>query len=181
MRLVKWLVAGAAAFSFAAASGAAVPGRWNPRAPENSALLPAFSHGTVEPVLNAIGVRHQKTMQPGKPGFLLNFPNGRKAILTMSSCDPVGSACKALGIVSYWTKIANAPPERTARAIEQFNQRYSFAKAFIAPDGRPALQRYLTADYGFIRGNLAVNLLVFSSQADTFGNETLRPLETGAR
>jgi hypothetical protein len=120
-------------------------------------------------------------MQPGKPGFLLSFPNGRKAIATMSSCDAAGTACKALGIVSYWTKIANAPPERTARAIEQFNQRYSFAKAFIAPDGRPALQRYLTADYGFVRGNLAVNLLVFSSQADLFGTDTLRALETGAR
>jgi hypothetical protein len=175
------LIASAASLSFAAVSGAAAPGRWNPRAPENNDLLPAFSHATVEPVLNAIGVRHQRTMQPGKPGFLLSFANGRKAILTMSSCDAAGTACKALGIVSYWTRIAHAPPERTARAIEQFNQRYSFPKAFIAADGRPALQRYLTADYGFIRGNLAVNLLVFSSQADLFATDTLRALETGAR
>ena len=180
MRLVEWVITGAAAFSMAAPAGAA-PGRWNPKAPENSELLPAFSHATVEPVLNAIGVRHQRVMQPGRPGFLLSFANGRKAILTMSSCDSAGTACKALGIVSYWTRIANAPPERTARAIEQFNQRYSFAKAFVAADGRPALQRYLTADYGFVRGNLAVNLLVFSSQAELFGTEVLRPLETGAR
>jgi hypothetical protein len=181
VRLVDWVLTGAAAISLAAPADAAAPGRWNPRAPENNELLPAFSHATVEPVLNAIPVRHQKTMQAGKPGFLLTFPNGRKAILTMSSCDPAGTACKALGIVSYWTRIANAPPERTARAIGQFNQRYSFAKAFIAPDGRPALQRYLTADYGFVRGNLAVNLLVFSSQADLFAAETLRALESGAR
>ena len=42
-------------------------------------------------------------------------------------------------------------------------------------DGRPALQRYLTADYGFIRGNLAVNLLVFAGQMDLFAAEVLRP------
>jgi hypothetical protein len=168
------------AISTAVPAGAAAA-RWNPRAPENNELLPAFSHATVEPVLNAIGVRHQRVLQPGRPGFLLTFPNGSKATLTMSSCDAAGSACKALGIVSYWTRVAKAPPERTARAIEQFNQRYSFAKTFVAPDGRPALQRYLTADYGFVRGNLAVNLLVFSSQADLFWTEVLRPLESGAR
>ena len=43
-----------------------------------------------------------------------------------------------------------------------------------------SLLRYLTADYGFIRGNLAVNLLVFASQADIFANQVLRPLERPA-
>jgi hypothetical protein len=99
----------------------------------------------------------------------------------MSSCDAGGNACKALGIQSYWPKIAGAPPERTAKAIERFNQRFSFAKAYVAADGRPALQRYLTADYGFVRGNLAVNLLVFASQAELFAREVLRPLEAGGR
>src|SRR3546814_13424832 len=72
---------------------------------------------------------------------------------------------------------ANAPPGRAAAAIADFNRRYSFAKAFIAEDGRPALQRYLTADYGFLRGNLAVNLLVFANQAERFARDVLGPLE----
>jgi hypothetical protein len=95
----------------------------------------------------------------------------------MSSCDPAGTVCKALSIQSFWTRIANSPSERTAQAIALFNQRYSFGKAFVAADGRPALQRYLTADYGFIRGDLAVNLLVFANQADRFAAQVLRPLE----
>jgi hypothetical protein len=143
-------------------------------------ILPAFSQATVEPVLSAIGVRHQRTAQPGRPGFLLTFPNGSKATLLMSSCDSAGS-CKALGIQSYWTPIPGASPERTAQSIERFNQRYSFAKAFIAADGRPALQRYLTADYGFVRGNLAVNLLVFANQVERFSAEVLRPLAGSTR
>jgi hypothetical protein len=44
----------------------------------------------------------------------------------------------------------------------------------VAADGRPSLQRYLTADYGFIRGNLAVNLIVFSGQIDRFVAEVLQ-------
>jgi hypothetical protein len=162
------------------ASAAAAPAwRWNPKAPENAQALPAFSYATLEPVLAAIGARYQQAGSPGKPQLLVSFPNNRKAVLTLNACDAQG-ACKGLSIQSYWTKIANSPADRTSRAIAEFNQRYSFAKAFVAEDGRPALQRYLTADYGFIRGNLAVNLLVFSRQADQFATQVLRPLETAA-
>jgi len=154
--------------------------RWNPKAPENAQILPAFSFATIEPVLTGIGARFQRSGQPGKPSLLVTFPNNRKAMLMLGSCDAAG-ACKALSIQSYWTKIANAPPERTAQSIQGFNQRYSFAKAFLTADGRPALQRYLTADYGFVRGNLAVNLLVFASQAEKFATDVLRPLEAGGK
>lgn len=164
------------------ASTAAVPvPRWNPKAPENGQALPSFSYATLEPVLAAIGARHQRAGAPGKPQLLVSFANNRKAVLTLSACDAQGAACKGLSIQSYWTKIANSPAARTTDAIASFNQRYAFAKAYIADDGRPALQRYLTADYGFIRGNLAVNLLVFSRQADQFATQVLRPLETAAR
>jgi hypothetical protein len=171
------LVALLAFGSVATAAEAALP-RFNPKAPENSQILPSFNYAAVETVLNGIGARHQRAGTPGKPALLVSFPNNRKAVLMFGSCNAGGTNCKALSIQSFWTRIANAPPERTAAAIEAFNQRYSFAKAYVAADGRPALQRYLTADYGFIRGNLAVNLLVFSSQAEQFANEVLHPLET---
>lgn len=151
--------------------------RWNPKAPENSQLLPTFNFTTIEPVLASIGARGQRAGSPGKPALAVTFANGRRAILQLSSCDPALTGCKALSIQSYWTRIANAPPERTAAAIQGFNQRYAFAKAFLATDGRPALQRYLTADYGFIRGDLAVNLLVFAQQAEQFATSVLGPLE----
>jgi hypothetical protein len=172
------LAIGAAALAIAApAVGQGVaPPKWNPKAPENNQLLPAFSYGTVEPVLDAIGARHQRSGQGARPSLVVTFSNNRRAVLTFGSCDAAG-ACKALGIQSTWTKIANSPPEQVGRAIESFNQRYSFAKAFLLADGRPTLQRYLTADYGFVRGNFAVNLLVFANQSERFATETLRPLE----
>ncbi len=181
MRLVKALVAGTALIGAVPVQSAVVaPARWNPKAPENSQVLPNFSYITVEPVLTAIGARFQRSGVPAKPTLLVAFPNNRRATLVFSSCDPAG-ACKALSIQSFWTRIANSPPDRTAQAIGGFNQRYSFGKAFLAADGRPALQRYLTADYGFIRGDLAVNLLVFASQAEQFATQVLRPLEGAAR
>jgi len=164
------------------ASNAATPAlpRWNPKAPENNQVLPAFSYATVEPVLTAVGARFTRVgSNAARPQLNVSFANGRKAMLVMSACDPQGSACKAMSLQSYWTRIANSPPAKTAQAIEDFNRRYSFAKAFVAVDGRPALQRYVTADYGFVRGNLAVNLLVFASQSDQFATQVLRPLEAG--
>jgi len=163
--------------SLAAAGSAAAPAvRWNPKAPENAQVLPAFSYATIEPVLTAIGARSQRSGTASSPELLVSFSNNRKAVLVMSACD-AGGACKALSIQSYWTPIRNAPPERTAREIARFNQRYAFTKAYIAPDGRPALLRYLTADYGVVRGNLAVNLQVFARQAEQFATDVLGPLE----
>ena len=166
----------ALALSATAAHGA--PARWNPKAPENKQLLPAFSYAGIEGVLTSIGAKSQRSnADPARPTLMVTFPNGRKALLVMSACDDAGS-CKALSVQSFWTKIANSPADKTSKAIESFNQKYAFAKAFLAADGRPALQRYLTADFGVIRGDLAVNLLVFSDQAERFAVDVLRPLET---
>lgn len=172
---------GCCVLAAAAAQAQQLPApRWNPKAAENTQLLPAFNYATVEVVLNSIGARYQRaSTDRGKPSLIVVFPNGRRALLAMSSCDAEGAACKALSIQSDWSRITKAPPERTSQAIAGFNQRYSFAKAFLTADGRPALQRYLTADYGFVRGNLAVNLLVFANQAERLALEVLGPLEAG--
>jgi hypothetical protein len=164
--------------SMIAAAPAAQPtARWNPKAPENTQLQPAFSQASIEPVLTAIGARWQRAGTAEKPQLLVQFPNGRKATLTLSGCGEEG--CKALSIQAYWTPAPGVRPRSLAEAIARFNRRVAFGKAFVAADGRPALQRYLTADYGFIRGDLAVNLLVFAEQADKFAREVLQPLARG--
>jgi hypothetical protein len=164
-----------AALGLAGGAQAQVP--WNPRAPENNQLRPAFNYATVEEVLNAIRVRHQRSgTSPARPLIVATFPNSRRAVLSLTNCNADGSACKGLGIQSSWILPPGTSPARTGAAIEQFNRRYSFSKAFVAANGRPTLQRYLTGDYGFLRGDLAVNLLVFANQADRFANEVIRPL-----
>ncbi len=181
MRLVNYMF-GAALLAAGSAAAEPLPlPRWNPRAPENSQMLPAFSYAALEQVLASIGASHHRAAQGPKGRILVTFPNKRKATLVLGACNAEFSACKALSIQSYWTPIAGDSAERTSKAVQAFNQRYSFGKAFVAADGRPALQRYLTADYGFVRGNLAVNLLVFSNQAERFAAEVLQPLETADR
>lgn len=165
----------AAALLLAAPASAAVP--WNPRAPENSHHLPTFNYSTVETVLDSIRAQHRRAgTSAARPLIVVTFPNGRRAVISLLSCTADGSACKALGIQSSWNAPAGTAPARLQDAVNRFNQRYSFSKAYVSAQGRPALQRYLTGDYGFMRGDLAVNLLVFADQAQRFANEVIRPL-----
>ena len=155
----------------AAAQGAA---RWNPAAPENRQILPTFNYATVESVLTAIGATSQRRGTAERPALAVTFSNNRRAAILFGSCERGGAACRALSIQAVWTRPANVTAEKLATNIQQFNLRYAFSRAFMNRDGRPALQRYLTADYGFVRGNLAVNLLVFANQSERFAAEVLR-------
>lgn len=162
-----------------AAIAQVAPPRWNPRAPENTQLLPTFSYETVEPVLTAIGARFERRGNPARPALAVQFPNNRRAAIVFGSCEREGASCRALSLQSVWTVPQGASPERLVETLRRFNQRYAFSRAFVTRDGRLALQRYLVGDYGFVRGNLAVNLLVFANQAERFSAEVLRPLERG--
>jgi hypothetical protein len=179
VRLVTPIILGFAAAT--ASAQAPAPARFNPAAPENRQLLPTFNYATVEAVLTQIGARFERRGSAERPLLLATFPNNRRAAILFGSCERQGAACKSISIQAVWNRPAGATPERLGAAIQGFNQRYAFARAFLTADGRPALQRYLTADYGFVRGNLAVNLLVFANQTDRFAAEVLRPAPAAAR
>ena len=165
----------AVALAILAASPAAaqrVP--WNPAAPENRQLMASFNYATVESVLGAIGARSERRGTADRPALAVTFANNRRAAILFGSCERQGASCRAISIQAVWSRPAELPADRLAANLQRFNQRYAFARAFLTGDGRPALQRYLTADYGFVRGNLAVNLLVFANQAERFAAEVLR-------
>lgn len=171
----------AASLMLALTGAAPVVPRFNPAAPENRQVLPAFNYATVELVLNQIGARHERRGSAERPALTVVFANGRGAAILLSSCERQGAACKALSIQAVWPRPAELTVERLAANVHGFNQRYAFARAVPTADGRVVLQRYLTADYGFIRGNLAVNLLVFATQAERFQAEVLSPPAPPAR
>ncbi len=155
-------------------AAAQAPPAFNPAAPENRQVLPAFNYATVELVLTQIGVRFERRGSAERPALQVTFASGPRAGIVFGSCERQGTACKAISIQAVWPRPASMTPERLAANIQRFNQRYAFQRAYLTADGRPALQRYLTADYGFIRGDLAVNLLVFASQTARFQAEALR-------
>jgi hypothetical protein len=169
------LLAAALLTIMAAGAASAQPPPWNPAAPENRQILPTFNYATVEPVLTAVGARFVRQGTPDRPALQVTFANNRRAAIIFVSCERQGAACKAISIQATWIRPPNLTPDQLGAAVQAFNRRYAFSRGFLTADGRPALQRYLTADYGFIRGNLAVNLLVFANQTERFAAEVLRP------
>lgn len=157
-----------------AASAQTSPPRFNPASAENRQVMPTFNYATVETVLGQIGARFERRGTADRPILAITFPNNRRAAIVFGSCERQGAACKAISIQAVWNRPAGPAAGRLAGAIQRFNQRYAFSRAYLTDDGRPALQRYLTADYGFIRGDLAVNLLVFATQSERFAAEVLR-------
>lgn len=151
-------------------------GRWNPEAPENRQVLPTFNYATVESVLAEIGARYERRGAPGRPSLLVTFASGRRAAIVFGACSSDGNVCRAISLQGGWERPPGATTEGAAAALLAFNQRYAFSRAFMLSNGNLALQRYLTADYGFVRGNLAVNLLAFAAQMDLFAEEVLTPL-----
>ena len=158
----------------AAPAGAQQRVPWNPAAPENRQVMPTFNYATVEAVLRSVGAQSERRGTPDRPALAVTFPNNRRAAIIFGSCERQGTACKAISIQAVWTRPPAVTADRLAANIQAFNRRYAFSRGFLSADGRPALQRYLTADYGFIRGNLAVNLLVFANQMERFTAEVLR-------
>ena len=176
------MLAGLTATLLAVSAATAAPApRFNPAAPENNQHLPSFNYGTVESVLTQVGARFDRRGPANRPALTVLFPNNRRAAILFGSCNPAGSICRSISIQSVWNRPTGAPGERINQLIAQFNQRYAFSRALVTRDGRIALQRYLTADYGFVRGNLAVNLLVFANQADRFSQEVVQPLTSPVR
>ena len=147
-------------------------GPFNAAAPGNREVLPSVSFATVEPVLAQIGARFERAGNAEQPALTVTFANGRHAAILFGSCQ--GTNCRAISIQAVWNAPAGSDAAQLAAAVAAFNHRYAFSRALVAADGRPTLQRYLTADYGFVRGNLAVNLIVFAGQIDRFASEVLR-------
>ncbi|MGE0178491.1 MAG: YbjN domain-containing protein [Sphingomonas sp.] len=164
----------AAALLLLSASPAVAQVPFNPAAPENRQVMPAFSYETVETVLRQINARFERRGTAERPALEVTFPNGRRAAIVLGSCERQGAACKALSIQAVWPRPTAVPAERLAANIRRFNQRFAYSSAYVTTEGAAAMRRYLTADFGFLRGDLAVNLLVFANMAARFHTEVLR-------
>jgi hypothetical protein len=163
----------AALLLIAAPAAAQVP--FNPASPENRQVMPAFTYDTVETVLRQINARFERRGTPDRPALQVTFPNGRRAAIVFGSCERQGGSCKAISIQALWPRPAALTVDRLTANVQRFNQRFAYSSAYVTAEGAATLRRYLTADFGFLRGDLAVNLLVFAQMAARFQTEALRP------
>lgn len=130
-------------------------------------IMNNFDAAALGPVLAEMGASYEVAQVGGQTVLVVSVPGGVRFVATPVACSGAdGSNCTGLNLIAlYQTK---AP----ARTVEAFNYRYAFSSAGRDNDGYAYLSRYITADFGIPRGNIAVNVAVFVVHAIEF-NQTL--------
>ena len=136
----------------------------NPRA-----MVPNFDVQNVGPVLTELGAVWQEGQaNDGQRYIQASVGDGLYLNFIPAACDgSTGKNCVGLSTVAFFSSAAI-----NYQTIAAFNQRYRFAAAGIAADGKTAyISRYDIADYGIPRGNLASSVANLAYLASIFRNE----------
>ena len=130
---------------------------------ENTKRVTNFTHQEVQALLSEMGINSQI----GENGEIFaTTPAGYKFFVFVTACDSPGFNCRGLELFSFYDVGAG---NASIVKANTFNASYPFAKAYAMNQGGMALSRYLTADDGIARGNIAVNIVVYLRMAEKYG------------
>lgn len=132
-------------------------------------MVPNFDAQNVGPVLTELGAVWQEGVaNDGQRYIQASVGDGLYLNLIPAACEgDTGKNCVGLSTVAFFTSDAI-----NYQTIAAFNQRYRFAAAGIAADGKTAyISRYDIADYGIPRGNLASSVANLAYLASIFRGE----------
>ncbi|MBB3032734.1 YbjN domain-containing protein [Alteriqipengyuania lutimaris] len=106
----------------------------------------------------------------GEPNMSVEFANGLKAdALLMACADQATSAnCMGTSILATFTRPENATGAQIAAAINEYNYRQNFGRAYESPTGEISLRMYIIADGGITMENYGRQLGLFSASAERF-------------
>ena len=130
-------------------------------------IVANFDSANLGPVFTELGVPWQSRQTPqGDPFILIETPNGLKLILVPLAC--LGSNNN--GCVGMKT-MAIFKGTMPAETLNNWNNRFDFAKATAFNANTLEYSRYDIADYGVPRGNVVSSLGNFIALAERFGSE----------
>ena len=121
-----------------------------------SALLSALS-----------GIDAETEEQSGKPNISVTFDNGLMGDALLMACEDQQTSRNCLGtsiLVTYETP-DDATPAKVREAINEYNYRQNFGRAYLDPDGQISLRMYIIADGGITMANYKRQLALFSLSA----------------
>ncbi|MEM8986472.1 MAG: hypothetical protein AAGC95_07080 [Pseudomonadota bacterium] len=158
---MKRTILGVAAFIFsiAGAHGQAL------NAPSSS--TDAFTPAYISSLLDELGITNAvQRFENEEVIIAAQAPNGLRFLMVFYACNPEDkNSCLGLNLRAGWRRA-----EGYAKgAVHDFGAMYPFAKSYVSGEGA-VLSRYLTADYGVAKGNIAVNVGVFINFAQNFAS-----------
>lgn len=130
-------------------------------------ILPNVDVDTILPLIKETGGVTQ-IVDDGKGRFITANYDGIYMNFYPSSCEEGEKGCKGLEIgVSINRSEVKLTDAELARRINAFHDRYVISRVLVSGNGNIALTRYMIADFGLPRGNLATEIL---GVADTVRN-----------
>lgn len=102
------------------------------------------------------------TVSDGRSVVLIHSPEG-DFFAAPTACD--ATQCLGAELIGFFGSSAGIPLE----TLNSFNGQLAFAKAYTA-DGVLILSRYLTADHGIAKGNIASNYVNFTAAGMMLAN-----------
>lgn len=155
----------------AALAGCLMLGLAVPAAAQSAGTLKAFSRADFERALREAGA----TVAPAEEGnerIDFTFDDGVIADALLLACkdEAKQKGCLGSSLLATFSPADGATPEQIQEAINTFNYRENFGRAYLEPDGTIAVRMYIIADGGITRENYATQIgLWFASVGNFFG------------
>ncbi len=133
--------------------------------------LKQFTRADFEKALTDAGATITPSETPGDR-IDFTFEDGVLADGLLLACDDAEKKTKCLGssLLATFTPADGAKPDQIQEAINTFNYRENFGRAYLDEEGTISVRMYIIADGGITRENYSRQIaLWFNSVIDFFG------------
>ena len=130
--------------------------------------LEQFSTGALKATLAELGAT--TTDQEGVPNIAVEFASGLKADALLMACqdEATSTGCLGTSILVTFARPEGTTGATIAAAINEYNYRQNFGRAYESPTGEISLRMYIIADGGITMENYRQQLGLFSISAAKF-------------
>lgn len=155
-----WLVAGAAL---------ALGGVFAPAAKAQSGeTIEVFTRADLVRALDAVGAKHE----PNTDNVTLNvtFSNGLRANAAVMACEDQETLtnCYATSILATFGTPPSADDAAIGQAINTYNYRKNFGRAYLDPNGKISVRIYIISDGGIRRENYRTQISLWATSLGDF-------------
>lgn len=157
------------------AAAASIAFLGTPAHAQSTQTLTQFTRADLERALTEAGATITPAKTPAEtPGERIDFSfeDGVLADGILLACEDAEKKANCLGssLLATFTPADGAKPEQIQEAINAFNYRENFGRAYLDEEGTISVRMYIIADGGITRENYSRQIaLWFTSVIDFFG------------
>jgi hypothetical protein len=139
-----------------------------PAAAQGTDTISTFTSAELRAALDSIEARHEASAE-GKSINVI-FANGLRANAVVMACQDqdTQSNCLATSVLATFAKPEDASLGAIMNAINTYNYRQNFGRAYLSPSGDLSIRLYIIADGGIERENYRAQIGLFSASLERF-------------